>query len=181
MSSTRLSRSDRRQRGIALVEFALVAPVLIMLMLGIFDYARAIQANNILINMSREAGNLVARTTANPQYIMNAVADTADPLDMAGAGALVITRISGRADGRADIVEQYRWTGGTVRQSRIWSGCGSWSSGTCTVPYPRPVINPPVQLTAGEMVYIVEAYYVYEALFGFAMPVDPNMYSMTIL
>ncbi len=181
MNSAIDSRPHHRQRGVALVEFALVAPVLILLMLGIFDYARAIQANNILVNMSREAGNLAARTTANPQYIMNAVADTADPLDMADRGSLVITRVSGRADGRADVVEQYRWNGGAVRQSRIWSGCGSWSSGTCTVPYPRPVINAPVRLSVGEMVYVVEAFYVYEALFGFAMPVDPNMYSMTIL
>lgn len=170
-----------RQRGIALVEFALIAPVLILLMLGIFDYSRAIQANNILINMSREAGNLVARTTANPQYIMTAVADTADPLDMAAQGSLVITRLSGRADGRADVVEQYRWTGGTNKQSRIWSGCGTWVSGACTLPSPRPAVTLPVVLSTGEMVYAVESYYRYDALFGFAMPVDPDMYSLTIL
>lgn len=177
----RAGAGSSSERGIALVEFVLVAPILILLMLGIFDYARAIQANNILINMSREGANLVARTTASPQYIMNAVADTADPLDMATSGAVLITRLSGRADGRADVVEQYRWTGGNARLSRVWAGCGTWVNGTCTVSWPRPIIDAPVDLATGEMVYVVETFYIYEALFGFAMPVDPNMYSVTIL
>lgn len=175
------------QRGVAFIEFALLAPLLIFVMLAIFDYARAIQANNILINMSREGANLVARTTANPQFVMNAVADTADPLAMAQQGGMVITRVMGRADGRADVVEQYRWNGGVARASRFWSSCGTWVSGTCTVPATRPIVTLPVVLRTGDMVYLVETFYTYESLFGglqlggLILPASPDMYSYTML
>lgn len=175
------------QRGVAFIEFALLAPLLIFIVLAIFDYARAIQANNILINMSREGANLVARTTANPQFIMNAVADTADPLDMARQGGMVITRVMGRADGRAEVVEQYRWTGGVSRPSRFWSNCGTWINGTCTVPATRPVVNLPVVLRTGDMVYLVETFYAYQSLFGglqlggLLLPANPDMYCYTML
>jgi Flp pilus assembly protein TadG len=45
-------------RGQALVEFALVVPLLILLLMGIFDFGRAIYAFNTVNNAAREAVRL---------------------------------------------------------------------------------------------------------------------------
>lgn len=45
-------RSDRR--GQTLVEFALILPVFILLLVGVFDFGRAIYAYNTVLNASRE-------------------------------------------------------------------------------------------------------------------------------
>lgn len=48
-------RGARRSRGQALVEFALVLPLLILVLVGIFDFGRAIYAFNTISNAAREA------------------------------------------------------------------------------------------------------------------------------
>lgn len=46
------------RRGQALVEFALILPILILLLVGIFDFGRAIYAFNTVNNAAREAVRL---------------------------------------------------------------------------------------------------------------------------
>lgn len=53
-----LHRSQRQPRGQALVEFALALPILILLLLGIFDLGRAVYAFNTVNNAAREAARL---------------------------------------------------------------------------------------------------------------------------
>ena len=48
----------RSQRGQALVEFALVLPLLIVVLVGIFDFGRAIYYYTTANNAAREAGRL---------------------------------------------------------------------------------------------------------------------------
>lgn len=57
MTPSNLSRLRNDQRGVAAVEFALVAPILLMMLLGSFEVARALQARNAL----REAVGSVGR------------------------------------------------------------------------------------------------------------------------
>jgi Flp pilus assembly protein TadG len=51
-------RTGRSERGQSLVEFALVAPVFILVLVGIFDVGRAVFAFNTLSNASREAARV---------------------------------------------------------------------------------------------------------------------------
>lgn len=172
------------ESGASLIEFALVLPIMLLLMLGIFDYGRVIQANNIIINLSREGGNLVARTPATPQYAMSALASTSSPLEMNSNGGMIITQLTATADdsGRATVVSQSRWVDGRVVNSHIWNGCGNWSSGECILPSTAPVVTLPVLLLKqGDAVYTVEVFYRYNTVFGFAMPTESNLYSLTLL
>lgn len=50
-----MSAKPREPRGQALVEFALILPILILLLVGIFDFGRAIYAFNTVNNAAREA------------------------------------------------------------------------------------------------------------------------------
>ena len=53
-----VSRFRRQPRGQALVEFALAFPILILLLVGIFDFGRAVYAFNTVNNAAREAARL---------------------------------------------------------------------------------------------------------------------------
>jgi Flp pilus assembly protein TadG len=51
-------RRRSRGRGQNLVEFALILPVFLLLLVGIFDFGRAIYAYNTVNNAAREGGRL---------------------------------------------------------------------------------------------------------------------------
>ena len=172
----------RRARGNALVEFAFVLPVMLALTLGVVDYSRAIQFNNILVSLSREGANLASRTNQTPQSIISTLVTTAQPLQMDSDGIMYITKIVGRPDGTGQIEAQYRSAGGlTSLVSNIWA-CGGWAGdNSCTIPPTRPIVNLPLTLQDGETVYAVEAAYSYTPLTGLVMDVAPKMYAQTIL
>lgn len=200
----------RRQAGIAAVEFALWLPILVLIVVGLVDLARALQANIILVNLSREGANLSSRgklqLSDNAQAIIGQVAASATPLDMNNRGMIYITRVMGQATGsnttRSIVLEQYRWDDSLNNRgyrvsnygpaSKIWT-CGSWASGvagTCAVPGGA---NAPVvslmsnQLADGEVIYVVETFYKFDMVFtafssgsSVTNTIGPNLYSMTV-
>lgn len=193
----------RRAAGIAAVEFAIVLPLLVLLLLMVVDLSRAIQAKIILLNISREGANLASRSTSDlsgsSQTIMDALAATTPPLDMNRRGMIYITKIMGytsKSGLRNIVLEQYRWNAGAKSSgyqpaSQVWS-CPSWdSSGTCSSigkGESAPVVTlMKGQLTDGELIYSVETYYNFDLVFGAARTFDaslpdlgPNLYSMTV-
>ena len=57
---TRKGTGRSRRRGQALVEFALVFPVLVLILLGIFEVGRAVFAFNTIGNAAREGARIAA-------------------------------------------------------------------------------------------------------------------------
>ena len=55
-----------RSGGQALVEFALVFPVLVFVLFGIFDVGRAVYAYNTIANAAREGARIAAVNQLNP-------------------------------------------------------------------------------------------------------------------
>ncbi|MGK5080373.1 TadE/TadG family type IV pilus assembly protein [Janthinobacterium sp. HLX7-2] len=195
--------SRHAARGIAAVEFAIVLPLLALLLFMVVDLSRAIQAKIILLNISREGANLAARSTADlsgsSQTIMNALAASTPPLDMSGRGMIYITKIMGytaKSGLRNIVLEQYRWSAGVNASgyqpaSQVWQ-CGSWDSGgTCTniaKTDSAPVVSlMQGMLSDGELIYAVETFYNFDMLFGTLKVGDsttpvlgPNLTSMTV-
>jgi hypothetical protein len=192
----------RAARGIAAVEFAIVLPLLALLLFMLADLSRAIQAKLILLNISREGANLASRSTADlsgsSQAIMNALAASTPPLDMNKRGMIYVTKIMGyTAKGglRNIVLEQYRWDAGAkasgyLPASQVWQ-CGSWSNGTCSgIARDEQAPTVPLmqnQLADGELIYAVETFYNFDMLFGTlkfgnsTTPVlGPDLTSMTI-
>lgn len=199
----------RPAAGLAAVEFALLLPVLLVLLIALIDIARGLQANMIIINMSREAANLASRgklqLSENAQTIIGQVAATAPPLDMNTRGMIYVTRIMGSTSGgttRSLVLEQYRWddsvnnrgfrVSGYAPTSKIWT-CSNWASGTAgTCVVPTGSAAPAVslmsgQLLDGEVIYVVEVFYKFNMFFsGFTFgslstpTLGPDFYSMTV-
>lgn len=199
----------RRESGIASVEMAILLPLLLGLALPIYDVARNIQAQMILINVSREGANLASRasTVYTMQQIMNSLTATTPPLQMASNGMIYITEIMGNNNCDANgngctgvVIAQYRWNnGGYNASSGLWN-CGgggtSWATdgtGGCNG-LPSPGKNSPTvqtlngQLSDGQVAYVVEAFYLQPQLIpsmslggGVTTPaLSPNLYAMTV-
>ena len=200
-SNQRISCLRRACSGIVAVEFALILPILTLLSIPVVDCARAIQANTILINISREGANIASRGASlsgtSSQNLMNALASTAPPLDMSTRGMMYISKVMGHLQGgviRNVILEQYRWQGsnGYSPVSTI-STCSNWSSdGSCSSipsnPDSAATANAMTGLLAdGEVVYAVEAFYNFNMFFnglnvgtGTIGQIGPNLYAATI-
>lgn len=77
-----MTKAVRGDAGTALVEFALIAPVLILLLVGILDLGRAMNASITLANAAREGSYYAAlHPTAAPSAIRDAVRARVVPLD----------------------------------------------------------------------------------------------------
>ncbi len=169
-------------RGQAIVEAAIILPLLVLLVIGVFEYSRSIQANNIVVNMSREAANLASRTTSPFQYIMDSVGDTAQPLAMPAHGMIYITKVQGVLIGGvphtvvANPSDQAKWAqGGYNVASKIGTPSGT-----------NYVVNIPngtggnLTLASGEEAYVAEVFYDYQVTFVKEFTWKPTIYSMSI-
>jgi Flp pilus assembly protein TadG len=158
--------------GSAFVELAIVLPLLILLALGVFDFARAIHAKNMITNMSREGANLASRTTTNGSDIMNAIAYTAQPLNMTNYGAIYITVVQGDTEDGSTvpkIISQSSWRDKSNPPSKIGSSTGSTAQNLDTL-----------KLADGETVHAVEVFYRYHSLFYNYLGLDKQLYSMSV-
>jgi Flp pilus assembly protein TadG len=75
MNRVRL-RFCRREDGQALVEFALVVPILLLLIVGLAEFSRAWNAKQVLTDTAREA--LRSSVVANPGYTYQAMLNQID-------------------------------------------------------------------------------------------------------
>jgi Flp pilus assembly protein TadG len=176
-------RQSRRIHGSAMIEFALLLPLLLTLVFGAVDFGRALQFNNIVSTISREGGSLAARTTSSDQDIITAVTLAAAPLDMSANGIVYITEVMGRADGRGTVQGQSRSVSGNMSlKSKLYPSCPGWTGGACAVPTPAPVVTVSgLALQNGELVHVVEVAYNFEPLAGFVWLAPGELYCQTVL
>lgn len=172
------TKSGYGTSGQALVELALVLPLLVVLVLGICDFSRAIRINNAISNMSREGANLASRSTIDTQHIMNTLAHTAQPLSMQENGMMYITVVKGvGGSGKAEIQLQSGWEGSDIKGS-IASKIGTVSS---TAPHPEAQGIATLNLRDGDIATVVEVFYNYKSLFATnAATLTRQLYSRTI-
>jgi Flp pilus assembly protein TadG len=92
-----MSRAERRERGQSLVEFALILPLFVLLLVGLFDVGRAVFAYNTVNNAAREAGRL-AIVDQYEDHIKDEAVAAAAGVDIARDDVVVTYR---RPDGTA--------------------------------------------------------------------------------
>lgn len=191
------------QRGVAAVEFALLLPLLLVLLFGMIDAGRALQAKIIMVNIGREGANLASRGSVDlasgSQDIIYALMASAPPLNVNQQGMVYITRVMGTATGKSVVLDQYRWDdaarnlgyriSGYAPASNVYN-CGAWSAGACSniSSTNRPATTVMSgKLDDGEVVVVVETFYKYDMLIPagattlLGLPtLGPDLYSMTI-
>ena len=81
-----IRRLARSERGTAVVEFALVAPILFLLVFGVIEFARILNAYNDLTQLAGQ-GARAAAVSVNPDgTAVGASSGTIDDADCGGAG-----------------------------------------------------------------------------------------------
>ncbi len=109
-------------KGQGLVEFALIAPILIFFLLGVFEVGWAIRGYLILINATREA----ARFAAKPGYLVNPMAtyehmqtSLSNQIDFKGPLLITVIQVEDYCTGVSTVTTTLQWAYPYTPESRI--------------------------------------------------------------
>jgi len=131
-------RRARRQEGQALLEAALVIPLLLLIAVGIFEFGRAYQTWQILTNAAREGARLAVVPNPDPVVVENRVRQYMRDGHLPSAA---ITAASVAIDRTATIT--VTGTGGPVNVSA--------SQVTINYPFDFVVLRPVARLMSGNI------------------------------
>jgi hypothetical protein len=184
-----LRRAARRDDGQSILEFAIVLPLLMVLVLGVLDVSYALLDQHVITKLSREGSNLISRD-ASLQDAGNALgAMSTRPVDFAGGQSKVIFSVvkrvatSGAPNFGQDVLYQ-RYEYGSLSSSSHLTTRGSVSFGPAP-DYLAPNSDtntslqltnlPPNLLVNGGLLYITEIYTRHQLLtpldrFGVSLP-----------
>lgn len=91
----RVHSQETGERGSALVEFALVLPLLLSLFMLVVELGLLINGRLIVTNVSREGGSIGSRLPVINDSIAALLQSSGQPLNLAGSdGRIIVTRIT---------------------------------------------------------------------------------------
>jgi hypothetical protein len=99
-------KSNGGERGAAAVELAVILPTLLIMVFGVVDLGRLIQARLIVANVSREGGSLVSRGFSSGVDLLNLLLSSGAPLDLNASGKIFVSRIRAGTPTSEPYVEQ---------------------------------------------------------------------------
>lgn len=145
--SHRARSGSQGESGQALVEFALVAMMLVATLFGLIDFGRAIYDQMVITNLTREGSSLASRG-ADLTTSATAVVNGATPLKLTTEGRVIITAVTNTAG--SYVVSGQVSQGGITATSHV----GSTINGPATLPVTaQPQLN--------QTVYVTEVFYAY--------------------
>lgn len=160
----RCRRDRRAERGASMVELAFILPILVILVFGIVDLGRLIQARLVVTNVSREGGSLASRGIRDGAALISMLQSSASPLNLKNAnGRIWLTRIkSGTTAEDPDPYIQSRFTDGTlVAASSITGSQGDTPAGLSPALFNHLQYNSTNNTSDIAEVTVVEVFYLY--------------------
>ncbi len=88
-SRRRRTRNSRLRRAVAATEFAIVAPVFFMMVIGFIEFGRALMVQQVLINASRVGAREASTTGSTMAEVQSAVEDYATAVSVNGVSVTV--------------------------------------------------------------------------------------------
>ena len=119
-----------RRAGLALLQLAIVLPLLLLLLFGMIDFGRLILVKNEISALSREGGNLASRGTSFDQTI-RAIFSASGSSDLDHNGCIILSAVERDSSNHLVVTEQ-AVAGHQPRSSRVGS-----LGGPATVPDSR--------------------------------------------
>ena len=116
----------RNEKGAALIEAAITVPVILLISVGIFEFGRAYQTQQVLVNAAREGARMAVIT------------GTTD--------AAITTRVRNYMQGGS--LPNYATATVTIQRGVALTGADTGSSITIGYPFQFMVLNPVVKLIA---------------------------------
>jgi len=87
------SKRKGGERGAALLELALLLPLLVVLAFGVIDLGRLIHARLVVTNVSREGGSLASRDIRVGNDLIAMLQSSATPLNLQTQGRIYVIKI----------------------------------------------------------------------------------------
>lgn len=158
-----LKKLMRDTRGTSGIEFGIIAPVLLLMLLGTIEIGRAIDNNRHFVAAVQTAGDLVAReaslgkteaaATANIEGMMELIKQIMQPFDASTLKLAVYSvRVSADDPDQAKVEWRHSYNG-----MEVPAKCSEYSL-------------PPNMIAAGGSVIVVDATYQFKSLFGSYVP-----------
>lgn len=155
------------EKAVAAVEFALLAPVLALLLLGVFDLAWRLFADYRLSRAAAAAAELTARARelhrADLDEVLRAASEIAAPFGPAAGGAVILSGVLEQGGNRPIVLWQRAWPATAAPASRIGAPGGRADLGT-------------FRLNAGENVVVAEIVQRFEPLVGLVVRRPQDLY-----
>lgn len=89
MIARRRLRGSTSESGVTLVEFALVTPIIILILMGTFDLGWAVFANNMLASSAREGARAGIISSTTDAQIRQRVKDVSPGLNLQDSNILI--------------------------------------------------------------------------------------------
>ncbi|GBD42883.1 hypothetical protein HRbin40_00343 [bacterium HR40] len=160
-------RSLASDRGVAAVEFALVAPVLVLLLLGVLDLGWRLFAEYRLGRAAAAAAELTARARelheADLEEALRATAAIAAPFGPAADGAVIVSGVRNETGIRPVVLWQRVWPPAATVSSRVGPPGGAAELGA-------------LRLEVGESVIVAELFHRFEPLVGLLFRQPEQLY-----
>ena len=90
MSAPLQAVRQRDRRGASAVEFAVVAPVFFLLVLGIIEFGRMVMVQQVITNAAREGARIAVLDSATPGRVTTRVNDYLSSANLSGATVTMV-------------------------------------------------------------------------------------------
>jgi Flp pilus assembly protein TadG len=161
------------RRGVTVVEFSLVAPILVSMLIGGFEISRYVLLQQKLNGVSASMADLVSQAETLSAAELNSLFTSVDylikPFSMGADGVVIVSSI-GAVDGNPPTVFWQRKGGGTLVRDSEFGNEGD------TATLPTGFI-----IRSGESLIVVEVYYDYTPLLGEQFVSSKELYHRAFL
>ena len=155
------------ERGAALLELALLLPILVVLAFGVIDLGRLIHARLVVTNVCREGGSLASRDIQTGNNLIAMLQSSATPFNLQAQGRIYVTKIkAGETQANSLPYIDSRFQGGAYAvSSSIGGNVGQAPTGLSTTLYNHLRFEPAPQSTSDiSEISVVEVFYYYRPI-----------------
>jgi Flp pilus assembly pilin Flp len=161
----------RDARGTALVEFSLVVPLVLVLVLGVIEVSYALLDQHVVTKLTREGSNLISRNTSLLDAATAIKNMSSRPVDFTTSARVILSvfknvKTAGAANFGKDVLYQrYEYGALSASSALVTRGAGAFGAGPDFVAINSDndvslqVTNlPPGVLAPGGLLYVTEIY-----------------------
>jgi len=155
----------REESGQALIELAVTATTLCVLIFGIIDFGRAIYDVQVMKNIAGEGSGIASTGTPTTTAVQSVVTYAGSDLDMANKGCAIITVVTNQGGSPPTLaITDQAYDCGITASSRI--GCLNGVNGcrSSAASLPQSAQDALTGQVVGSSLYVTEIYYNYSAI-----------------